>query len=417
MRSAAALVLVAGCSTAAFDDLRDQATSESHAAPDGVSIGFGADVAFVPSPSGVDGMRFVVAGDDSPSLSTFVYGLDQGEVFSAGIDLAEFVDPLERPPRITGVEGPANNGGLVAFGMGELSTIVLLEAGDGRSPPVELGEIRSEDCGLPPDLPDFGERIVLADLGIGSGAPDLVVAAGNRLTVIQDVDPAAPDCASCTLPVGALGIAGVQLDGGPSRELIVALDTPDVTRIEPVPGQALLDRAGMSCFSTPSGFTIDEPGFGDVVETGNLDGDPRPEVIFYALGRDQVAVLFNLELGPLIIPTAVDITGATAIAVADVDGGGDERGELLIGVPLDSLGNGEGRVAVFDVVASEPNAPRLELRSFLRDSTTFDGQLYGRSLATAGFRRGQAITQLPIIGASEEVFAVFQADPEGEDPR
>lgn len=417
----AAAALAGGCSMGAFDDLRDSASSESHSAPDGISVGFGADVAFVPSPPGLDGMRFVVAGDNGPSLSTFVYDVDNDEVTSAGIDLADFVANLDRPPVITGVEndfmGQAN--GLVAFGIGQLGAIVLLEAGSGRddNPPVELGVIRSQDCGLPPNLPGFGEHMVFAETGAGEPAPDLVLAAGDNLVVIQDVNAGALDCASCRLPVRALGIAGIDLGNGPAREIVVAIDTPGQTQVEAFEvNDGILAQAGGDCL-LDSGFSIPEPGYGDLVTTGNIDDDPRPEAIFHKRGRSEVAVWLNLDFSPpnqpVIAPTLADIADAASMAVVNVDSTGIGRGELLIGVPVDGEGNDDGRVEVFDLVSP----PRLELRSTLRDSAPADGQLYGRSLATAGFRRGQVVTQLPIIGADEEVFAVFQADPEGEDPR
>ena len=421
-RLAVALAMSAGCSMGVFDDLRDQATSDSQGPPEGISLGFGADVAFVPSDPGQNGMRFVVAGDNGPSLSTFVYDLDADEVFSAGIDLESFVVNLDRPPTVTGVENDFMGlaGGLVAFGIGDQSAIVLLEAGNGQAPPAELGVIRSQDCGLPPNLPGFGEHIVLAEAGVGQGAPDLIVAAGTALTVIQDVDPNALDCASCMLPGPVIGIAGIDLGGGPARELVIAIDAGGQTRLEVVPVQAINDQAGDVCFTSPGGFSISDPGFGEIIETGNLDADPRPEAIFFKEGRDEVFVWLNLSFDPpddpVRVPTGADIARATSMAVVNVDSTGG-RGELLVGVPIDSDDNDDGRVDVFDLVIPEPNPPRLELRSTLRDSAPEDGLLYGRSLATAGFRRGNVITQLPIVGANEEVFAVFQADPEGEDPR
>lgn len=384
-----ASLMLAGC----FVDTED---IQVRANQDSQSVdflgGFGADVVPVPLVDGTDGVRFVVAGDNPFSLTTVFY---DGTGFFPSVNSVEFGGPARQlfavPPVMPGFEE------LIAVSDPMQQNIDLMSVGRFDAP---FSQFFIDPTGCPTRdfLPGFGR-----DLALPAGA----VMFDGGVAAFSFAAPEITCVATCDLP-GVQALAAANLLSMPGIEVIAAVQDP--------PGSPVRLE-----------LIVDTPDDADCVTQNLLSNGPPaidPRVFFGADingSGDSDLVLFNPIDEELIVvpdlggatPSTVVIPGARSATVADVIPGLPGT-EILVGVPISEEGD-DGFVEVLSLGPPGPDALRVE--HFLRDSTPEDNGQYGRSLATAPFRLGGAMTPLPIVGANGEVFTVFKPHPDAIDPR
>lgn len=422
MRAAAlaAAVLLSACSLGVFDDIENRADSDSNGAPPEISSArFGVAIADVPRQPA--GLRFVVAGDQPPSLSTFEYDEDFA-ASSAGTDLLPGPPPPPGGLVIAGAGGNAGQtDGLVAVG-GLGNRIELYSAGSSTAGPDFLFEITSEDCG---GLEDLGKDVVLARTDAGNMQDiDLVALSADRLVLLRDIDvnQGPPQCFSCTLQNDFRGtqIEPMELDPAiDGIEILLTSSTGNGSRMEVFFGNQIVDDDGSDCFSATAQIGLGglAPDFGARVAVGDKDGDRIADLAFMVPSAQQIVVFPNLDSSgpggpsfPIPNPTQSPSFGASMTWADVTDDGHDE---LIVGDPLLE---GSGQAHIFRVLPD-----RAELLGEIFDSQPEDGQEFGRALATGSFAGGPGPAgpgpHVVLVGAAGEVFTYFQSHPDGDDPR
>jgi hypothetical protein len=420
MRAGFPLIALALCACSmSFDDIETQ--SDSQLAPDGVDGDFGVAVAAAPLPANIPGVRFVVAGDQPVSLSTYVYD-STGSVTFQGAQ----VPGLMSPPILRGVvndlmgnAGELGGGGLVGLSTEADEVVVLFQAGNGELPPREIARLTDASCPqVAGGIADFGADLLLAITDFGDPTEvDLFVVADDRLVIygdLSDLDEPNPEitCTATCVFDGDLKLVAGNFSNAPGIDLAFVLAEDGATDVAFVEPGVLEARDTLSCVAET---LVPGPPGARLAAAGQLEDSTATDELVLV---DPVAGLVQtLAVGIAPAPPFMDsaLRGTRALEVGNVDDRGSAA-EVLAGVP-DSPDGDDGFVRAF-AVRGNGNNITFELIAALQDSEPQDGQLYGRGIAVGPFRplAGPPVP-VPMIGAAGEVFTVFRPTAEAEDPR
>ena len=433
MRSARGTALAAvaascGCSPGHFDDLRDEAWSDSNSAPDGVESST-YPVAVAPLATGAAGVHVVAAGTEPVAVATISYDRS-GSLDAAGVALSG-VEATVSPTLATVADAGTGVRPWVAVGgLGAAAVIQVFDARTGADGPLLTGSLDASECGG--GGADLGRHMVWTRTILGDpNAPDLIATAGNDLVAFPDLDPTAAThpCYRCaavggpgSTPRDVLAITAADLLSAPYAELIVALRDPagsDPNQLAYFSAAGIQTDDGGNCFSTsPSVLPGTGVDFGAVVAAGDLDGDDLIEVIAATPSAARVEVFPGVgDSGPSGPPFAVaslnaSATFGAAIAIGDVDG--DGTADLIVGDPGREH---DGVIAAGAAVVFGATVPGSLLeREAVAPARSADGQRFGHVLSVSRFT-GASDADLLVSGTTEAVFVYFRAVPAATDPR
>ncbi len=418
--------LSASCSMSTFDDKRAAAWSDSNGSVGIDSQEYGVAVAGVTTDT--PGTTIAVLGTSPLGLGVVTYDATGGlQQFGANIDGFDRVILSSTPSLVGAPEVVRSVGALVAIGgLGSADEILFFDVGSGEPEP--LGKASGADCGLPGA--NLGHRMVFRETG-EEGVFDLIALRDDEIFIISDLDPTATthSCTHCTLDaVGSDVVVGEFIDDSPlfdGEEVIVSM----AGTISLFSAARLKETDGLVCSSiTPqfSGIGSDGIGLGAATDygarmaIGSSSEEDKLHIALTAPLTDEVYVLSNFDIStPNARPQSLvpsEDSGAFGdgpILFLDLDT--NEGDELVVGDPLASPEGlfSAGQVNVYELSEEEVFEPR----AVIYDSTPEDGQNYGRALAEAEFVFGEDDSDLLVVGAVNETFAIFQTLSNGVDPR
>jgi len=424
----AVAALACACSPGHFDDLRDQAWSDSGGAPDGVGSNL-YPVAVAPLATGAPGVHVVVAGSDPVAVATVSYDAS-GSLDASGVELTG-VAGTTIPTLATVVGAAAGARPWVAVGgLGTAAVVQMFDARTGVDGPLLVGSLDVSLCGG--GGADLGRHMVWVRTVLGDPTvPDLIATAGNDLVAFPDLDPTAAShpCFRCTAvdagtqPRDVLAVAAADMLPSLESELIVTLRDPtggEVNRLHYFAASTIQTDDGGNCFSTSVSSLPDLPAsdFGAAVVAGDLDGDGFVEVIAAVPSAGIVRVFPGVgesgPSGPTFSLTAVTATSAfgAALAIGDVDG--DGKDDLVVGDPDRTM---HGANAAGAAVLFGPGSPSgLLEREPIAPARSSANEHFGRVLAIAPFT-GPSNHDLLVAGTIDSLFVYFRAVAGAADPR
>jgi len=428
-----------GCTHGGLNDLEDRAPVDSNGQPEPAegefSTIFPSAIGFVEG--GNQAMRFVTAGTQPPSLSTFEYGVD-GTLVASSLVIDDRV-PASSSVTMAVAGGDAGRvDGLIAVG-GFGDKIELYEARTGAVGPLHIETLDTSSCAGGP-FENVGERMTFGQTNVaGADATiDLIATDGERLIVFANIDGRPgppPDCFVCSYPATER-INGVAMIDHPvdndieADEIVVAVGVigSGFGFFEIIRGVSISEDSGGVCKTTRTPELVhpvlegaEDIGRQMVVEDFDGDANETEGVAFSLEAEGEVIVFLGIGggSGPEGDPVRLDAVGpdeafASVLAVGDVDD--DDKIELLVGDP-DVAFEGNEKSGVVHVFSLDGGSSTFGTP--LRDSTPEANQRFGASIAVGEFALPIGVDEfqdLAIIGANQEVFTIF-AQESTVDPR
>lgn len=418
------VVLAAGCSYSAFNDLQDRAPAVrvDQDSSDVSSSSFGDGLVGLPRPGSEPGGLVAITGNADPAFTISTLS-GSGKASTSHADSDDINDELDRPDRIESM-APAPSGSAVGTAQGPFVYI-------GTSAGV-TGSVRVFDAGtfrqVPPAYPapatvnGFGLALAPARLDPTTDEDDLAVGATDSVVLLRAVDGAWPSMQTDKARVIA---GGADWPGGgfsvlAAGDLDPSTGEDEVAAAVPEKNAVVVVHHIDGCFQDPSlpcpFLRIPAPdgtsGFGQALLVADVDDDGAAELVVGAPDANRVYV-YDLVAGnfdtsaPVAPPEPATLTaqGSRSFGASLAFGSFDGVNPMLaVGAPGSEVAgkSSAGRLHLF-------GTDLQQIGEGVELARPDDKTMLGRRLARVPLHMADATEPLDLLAASgrDAVFLFF----------